>query len=286
MKLILLPTDLKPESDSIWQYVLPIAQAAQADIHCVHAVDDIFVKEERDHEGEAGVDKITVDLIYKMRADADKGMLELVEKMQNTCKANGLSITITGQVENGIAEDVILQTAARMQPQLIAMGTHDHSRLDRLFFGSVTQSVLRKAHAAVLAVPYKYTFKPIQEVLYMSDLDQEDTYTAGKLINLFGAFPFNLHITHFNLDEQEKDAELYAIGDAVRSTYPQVPITFEVVDARILRDAYKQYISHKQIDLIALTSGKHQGISRFLHQSTAVDVLYHSKIPVLVFHKP
>lgn len=286
MKLILLPTDLKPESDAVWQYVLPIAKAAQANIHCIHAVDDLFVQEERDHEGEEGVDKITVDLIYKMRADADKGMARLIEKIQETCAAHQIPVQVTGQVENGVAEDVILQTAAAMQPQLIAMGAHDHSKLDRLIFGSITQSVIRKAHAAVLAVPMQYTFKTIQEILYMSDLDQEDAFAAGKLINLFGDFPMHLHITHFNLDDQPKDAALYAIGDAVRTQYAQVPITFEVIDARILRDAYKQYIDMKKIDLIALTTRKHQGVSRFLHQSTAVDVLYHSKLPVLIFHKP
>lgn len=286
MKLFLLPTDLKPESDAVWHYLLPIAKAAQANIHCIHAVDDLFVKEERDHEGEEGVDKITVDLIYKMRADAEKGMAQLLERMQEACHANGIPIQITGKVENGVAEDVILHAAASLQPQLIAMGTHDHSKLDRLFFGSVTQSVIRKAHAAVLAIPMQYSFKPIREVLYMSDLDAEDAFAAGKLINLFGEFPMHLHITHFNLEETSKDDALYSIGDAVRKAYAQVPLSFEVVDARILRDAYKQYIAKKNIDLIALTTHKHQGVSRFLHQSTAVDVLYHSKIPLLIFHKP
>lgn len=286
MKHILIPTDLQPESDAVWQYVLPIAKAAEADLHFIHAVDDLFVKEERDHIGVEGVDKITVDLIYKMRAEAESGMQRLIEKVRMACAANDIPSKVDGKVENGNAEEVILEVAARIQPQLIAMGTHDHSKLDRLFFGSVTQSILRKAHFPVLSIPHQYTYKPIREVLYMSDLDKEDTYAAGKIINLFDAFPFKLHITHFNTDDEPKDEALYAIGDAVRNQYKEANIEFEVVDARILRDAYKQYIAMKKIDMIALTTRKSHGVSRFLHQSTAVDVLYHSKIPVLVFHQP
>lgn len=285
MKHILIPTDLLPESGVIWQHLLRYV-TGPLHLHFVHAVDDIFVKEERDHIGAEGVDKITTDLIYKMRAEADKAMEELVQKVTDICRDAGLQVEVEGNVTNGTAEEVILETAARLQPQLIVMGTHDHSKLDRLFFGSVTQSVLRRAHFPVFAIPLNHKSTTIKEVLYLSDLDDEDAYAAGKLIHLFGASPVHLHITHFNLDGTEKDAKLYAIADKVRNDHKEVPIAFEVIDARILRDAYKEYIAANHIDIIALTTRKNHGLSRFLNPGTAVDVLYHSKLPVLVFHKP
>lgn len=285
MKHVLIPTDLMPESDAIWQYMLPLLRITGADVHFVHAVDDLFVKEERDHIGAEGVDKITSDLVYKMRAEADAGMQRLLDRVKETLKAEGMPNAVNGSVHNGVAEDVILGVAADIHPTLIVMGSHDHHKLDRLFFGSVTQAILKHAQYPVLAIPQKYTYKPIREVLYMSDLDTEDVYSAGKLINLFSDLPFKLHVTHFNLDGEDKDAALYAIADTIRANYHEVPVEFEVIDARILRDAYKQYISMKQIDLIAVTNRKQRGVNKFLHQSTAVDVLYHSKLPVLVFHK-
>jgi nucleotide-binding universal stress UspA family protein len=155
-----------------------------------------------------------------------------------------------------------------------------------MFFGSVTQAVIRKSHFPVLAIPEKYTFKPLKEVLYMSDLDSDDTISIAKLLNLFGSTSFHLHITHFNLDGEVKDEALYAIGDKIRTDHKEAQVTFEVVDARVLRDAYKQYIAMKQIDIIALTTRKDHGMVRFLNPGTAVDVLYHGKLPVLIFHKP
>lgn len=286
MKHILIPTDLQQSSDAVWHYMLPVMQASGADIHFIHAVDDLFVKEERDHIGAEGVDRITSDLVYKMRAEADAGMERLLARAETAIAAAGIQGKVSGKVTNGVAEDVILTEAASIQPQLIVMGSHDHSKLDRLFFGSVTQAVLRKSHFPVLAIPENYAYKPIKEILYMSDLDNEDAYAVGKLINLFGAMPFKLHITHFNLDDAEKDDRLFAIGEKVRTDYKHVPVEYEVIDARILRDAYKQYTEKKKIDLIALTTRKNHGLSRFLNPGTAVDVLYHSKLPVLVFHKP
>lgn len=285
MKHILLPTDLLPGADAVWKYMLPLLKITGADIHFVHAVDDLFVKEERDHIGAEGVDKITSDLIYKMRSDAEIGMARLKERVYENLAAEGMHNQVNGTVHNGAVEEVILRIAAEIQPQLIVMGSHDHRKLDRLFFGSVPQSILKHAGYPVLILPEKYSFKPIREVLYMSNLDDEDVYSAGKLINLFSDLPFKLHITHFNLDSENKDADLYTIADTVRTNYHDIPVEFEVIDARILRDAYRQYISRKQIDLIAVTNRKEKGINKFLHQSTAVDVMYNSKIPVLVFHK-
>lgn len=284
MKHILIPSDLRQESDAVWQYILPLARQMGATMHFVHAVDDPFVKEERDHVGAEGVDKITSDLVYKFREDADKAMAALIDRVRAALV--GTNIAVEGHVKNGNAEEVILATAANIQPQLIVMGSHDHSKLDRMFFGSVTQAIVRKSHFPVLAIPEKYTYKPIKEVLYMSDLDSDDTLSIAKLLNLLGGSGFHLHITHFNLDDNaSKDEELYTIGDKIRSDHKEANVSFEVVDARVLRDAYKQYIAMKKIDIIALTTRKDHGVVRFLNPGTAVDVLYHGKLPVLVFHK-
>lgn len=283
MKHILIPSDLRIESDPVWQYVLPLVKTMGASLHFVHAVDDPFVKDERDHVGAEGVDKITSDLVYKYRDEADKAMIKLLDRVK--AAMTGMDIHVEGHVRNGNAEEVILHEAAEIQPQLIVMGSHDHSKLDRMFFGSVTQAIIRRSHFPVLAIPEKYIFKPVNQIVYMSDLDNNDTISIAKLLNLFGGNAFNLHITHFNLDEVSKDEGLYAIGDKIRNDHKEVQIDFEVVDARVLRDAYKQYISMKNIDLIALTTRKDHGMMRFINPGTAIDVLYHSKLPVLIFHR-
>jgi len=63
-----------------------------------------------------------------------------------------------GHVECAVAQgdpaDTILRAAKRLRSDLIVMGTHGLSGLEKLFFGSTTEQVLRRTTAPVLAVPH------------------------------------------------------------------------------------------------------------------------------------
>lgn len=66
-------------------------------------------------------------------------------------KHEGLAVSIA--LLEGSAVDKIRQEAARLQTDLIVMGSHGHGRLHQALLGSTTQGVLRKAGCPVMIVP-------------------------------------------------------------------------------------------------------------------------------------
>jgi nucleotide-binding universal stress UspA family protein len=62
-------------------------------------------------------------------------------------------ITIETLVREGNAAAEILDQAASMNADLLVIGTHGRSGLDRILLGSVAEKVLRKASCPVLTVP-------------------------------------------------------------------------------------------------------------------------------------
>jgi nucleotide-binding universal stress UspA family protein len=60
----------------------------------------------------------------------------------------------------------ILVQAARLRADVIVMGTHGRGVVDRLFLGSVSEKVLRKAACPVLAVPPRAQEPPAQEPVH------------------------------------------------------------------------------------------------------------------------
>jgi nucleotide-binding universal stress UspA family protein len=56
-------------------------------------------------------------------------------------------------VEEGSAHEVIVKHAALTRSDLLVVGTHGRGGFSRLFFGSVTEKVIRTAPCAVLTVP-------------------------------------------------------------------------------------------------------------------------------------
>lgn len=66
------------------------------------------------------------------------------------------------KVEMCVGKDYlkILEFAKEKDVDLIVMGRHGHSRLDKVLFGNVTEKVVRKADCAVLVVPLSVIERP------------------------------------------------------------------------------------------------------------------------------
>ena len=192
---------------------MPLVIAQNAEVHLVHAVDDPFVKEERKDFDDTGVEKYTTDILYKMRAEADADMEKFASLFRASLEQAGNPLPVYSTVENGLPDEIILTKAAAIQPQLIILGRHHHNRMDRLFFGSVTQSVMQKTHFPVLILPQQFVYAQPKEILYMSDMDDHDIISIGKLINLLQPFSINLHIVHFNINEIGTEEKLFALGE-------------------------------------------------------------------------
>ncbi|MEO6149141.1 MAG: universal stress protein [Mucilaginibacter sp.] len=74
--------------------------------------------------------------------------------IDRTIKEFGEGLTVTHFSEYGSTADGILQCATEFGADLIVVGTHKRSGLDRLFMGDVAEGVTRHAKVPVLVVPF------------------------------------------------------------------------------------------------------------------------------------
>lgn len=82
---------------------------------------------------------------------AREEVIAQLEKFAATVDARGVRLGIEARA--GMPVSGILHEAAARYSELIVMGTHGHSGVDRWVMGSVTEKVLRKAACPVLTVP-------------------------------------------------------------------------------------------------------------------------------------
>ncbi len=286
MKNILVPIDFTESTNNLLDYAFHLAEKMEGEIRLFHVVDDPFVKEKMPDPPQILDDGHTEELIYKMQIDAKENMEKLFKEFEIKISANGNSkLKISKNIEVGTIEDKILEEAARFQPHIILMGTHDHKKLGRIFFGTVTQAIIRRSHFPVLAIPDDLIYKEIKEVVYMTDLHNDDINSITKFINLFTLFEIKLHITHFNTDDISDEVKMFELSEKFKDGQTDVKIEYEIIDGDILRNAYTEYLKMKNIDLIAVTTRKSSGFQSFFNPGVAVDVLFHGHLPLLVFHK-
>jgi nucleotide-binding universal stress UspA family protein len=137
---ILIPTDGSGPSEAAVKVGLELARSLQAKVTLLYVVEPVVARILIGPEPAAYYPQLNRDLV-----EAGRQALERAEEF-----AQYLGVPVETELKLGSAPQVILETAD--QHDLIVMGTHGRSGLDRFLLGSVTQKVLQRSPRPVLVV--------------------------------------------------------------------------------------------------------------------------------------
>ena len=140
-KNILLPTDFSPHSDMAAKRARQLAEQHGARLHVLHAVEDVMYYNE-------AYDPLIAEIPLP---DDDFLMQNAIERMQAFCQRNQLDKNTEIETQWGNPKWSIISWANEKNMDLIVMGSHGRRGIGRLL-GSVSNSVLHKAHCDVLIV--------------------------------------------------------------------------------------------------------------------------------------
>jgi len=138
-KTILVPTDFSACSREAVDYALALAARLDARVCILHA----YLTPVTGWEGGwAFPQDVIAQLEAASRAQLETTLSEARAKLPST----------TALFYTGDPRDSVLKAAAEVNADLIVMGTHGRQGISRAILGSVTESILRRAPCAVLAV--------------------------------------------------------------------------------------------------------------------------------------
>lgn len=132
---VLVPTD---GSDGTRQAVVHGATIAERFDATLHALSIVPEGPYGNLEGEAG------------REAAERDAELAVEQVEDEARRKGIETTTA--VRRGVPDEEILEYADEREIDMIVMGTHGRTGLDRVLVGSVTETVVRKAEVPVVTV--------------------------------------------------------------------------------------------------------------------------------------
>ena len=142
IKTILCPVDFSQASDKALQYAGGLAEDYGAKMHLLHVVEPILPVAQEYPIGTIAVTQ-TVE-------QAAKGHMErLVENL----KSRG--VAVTSKVAIGDVHALIEETIATEQPDIIVMGSHARSGVERFFMGSVSEWLTRNSPVPILVISEK-----------------------------------------------------------------------------------------------------------------------------------
>jgi len=217
---------------------------------------------------------------------------QAVERCRTLLPAETPSIRTLCEVQHPTA--FILDSAAAVKADLIAVGTHDHSRLREMFAGSVSHRILLHATVATLIVRGKA--RPVARVL-MAVEGRED---AIRLHTWLTSHPFknpvavtilsvvpSLHIADPHLmvglegwSEQSKRHAEQVVNDTAQAlASPHFTVSIDVRLGDPVAIVCEVGNSH---DLIVVGSHGRKGFDRFLLGSVSHGIVHRAACSVLV----
>jgi nucleotide-binding universal stress UspA family protein len=217
---------------------------------------------------------------------------QAVERCRTLLPAETPSIRTLCEVQHPAA--FILDSAAAVKADLIAVGTHDHSRLTEMFAGSISHRIL--LHATVPTLIVKGKARPVTRVL-MAVEGRED---AIRLHTWLTSHPFknpvavtilsvvpSLHMADPHLmvglegwSEQSKRHAEQVVNDTAQAlASPHVTVSTDVRLGDPVTTVCEVGNSH---DLIVVGSHGRKGFDRFLLGSVSHGIVHRAGRSVLV----
>lgn len=137
---ILVAVDLSPQSNTVAEYAECLAKSLGAEILAVYIAPSLS-QYVGFHVPASSIENFVGEVVN----GAEKTMTAFVSEKFKAVKASG-------KVVNGYAADEIINQAKDYGADLIIMGTHGRSGLDRILFGSVAEKVVKTSNIPVLTV--------------------------------------------------------------------------------------------------------------------------------------
>jgi nucleotide-binding universal stress UspA family protein len=153
MKKVLIALDYDPTAQKIAEAGYNLAKAMNARTILLHVISDPVYYSSLNYSPIMGFDGFnSIDTIQPETAD------ELKKTAQNFLEESKKFLgdeSIETVVSSGEFGDTILETARKLNADIIVLGTHGRKGLDKILVGSVTENVLRKSLIPLYIIPTK-----------------------------------------------------------------------------------------------------------------------------------
>jgi hypothetical protein len=229
-----------------------------------------------------------MDLLIKK--DIEITVQKLQTQVKNAYKELGInkvpSTTSVGAELNTFVVEKTIEVARKHHADVIVMGTHGASGLNKVFFGSNTSTMISKSDIPVLAIPENYSFKKIGTIALASDLENiEDELKRG--LPFASALDARLDIVHldYGIDpfgrKEQKVTKIIETND-----YKKIRLVKQkaVLEYTLLKQLRK-YLDEQKPQWLVMFTKERSFWNKILLRSKTEDMVNFLQLPLLSFKK-
>jgi len=269
MKNFLIPVDFSDVSYTAAQYAVDMA--AHLDAERVIFYHSYAHRPAEDYNEHTGYQRTTLRHLEKMTAK-----LHIPAPLSTR---QFIFLADDQPVKSGV-EAIVAQYAI----SLIVMGIAGLSDIENTLIGRNTMSVAESGVAPLLIVPRDHLFRPVNKVVYATDLKNVEHVTpTASIIRLVSQLDAETHIVHVDPATQGQTPEKILGKQEILKMLELLQPVFEVVSEPVDKaEGIFEYVKRHHIDLILMASRNYGFFERLFHSSVSKKLLNIADVPVVL----
>lgn len=272
MKTILVPTDFSKPARYASQAAADIARKCGAEIHVVYVVD--FPMHDPNYTKQAEED-VPAGLFIAQK------ITERLNEYAHRDYFEGLKVK-THVVESDNIYQSIVDTAHEINADLIVIGSHSRTLLNKYLIGSNTDRVIRLANCPVLSVKKEEENFGIRNIAFASNFYTESFSVFEKLLNFSKVFDAHIHlvkvITPVHFEPTYRTKKLMA--DFVEK-FKLDKYSIHVYNDEKIESGINRFAHEIDADIVAMETHGGSSIIQLISGSVSEGVLEKTDLPVL-----
>lgn len=287
---ILVPTDFSDHSLNAVNVAVRMAAAHKAELGFIHSYID-----PRLSGAVSLTDKLTFDFAdtddsQSIINNAKSKMKKFSDSIRAGMKKGEIPmVRYSTHVMEGVPEDAINEYARSHSPFLLVMGTRSAGTKEKDMIGSVTAQVLDESRFPVLSVPATVDSTKChapQNILFFSNLDQEDIIAMDALYRFFPKANPNVTIVHIPQRSRFADRlagrSAMALSEYCSKTFSHFRFRSVPLSPKTAAEELKKQQIENNFDLLVVPNRKKNAFSRLFNPGLAYKILFQADIPMLV----
>jgi nucleotide-binding universal stress UspA family protein len=277
MKKILIPTDFSENAGDALSYALDFIANQKATIHIVNIINPNFLPVE--------APEMSVNLLGQVIDDAKERMKALeafsVKRFGNDDKAK---IKITTDVITGTVAQSIKNEAIEKNVDLIIMGTKGKNHnLPNKIFGTVSTSTITDAPCPIILIPQGYKFKPIDTLVYASNLEPGDPYELWRATELLKPHVGVAKVLYVNT-KGNKEENIQRFASYIEAHTSAIQTIFHTEKSEEIEKTIMEYSENHGAELIIMHRLHNSFWSKIFNKSHTKLMVFETNIPLMIIN--
>lgn len=276
MKKILFPTDFSEVANNAFIHALHFAKVVNGELILLHTfelpiVDNQFIPDNYYN---------IFDSLQLAQFDMFKNE---IPKLRELAKEHQLDhIKLSHKLVDGDLIYAIKKAVDEEKIDFIVMGTSGSTGWESFFIGSNTGAVVTAVDVPVLSVPLEVQFTKIKTIGFTTRFREKDKAALRQVIKI--AKKTNAMIKCLYVKTGKSDVTEATINQW-KTEFENEPVNFSIVNSDYVKETILDFVSHKNIDILAMITHKRNFFSELFNPSLTQKMSNISIVPVLAMHE-